>query len=432
MFPKPLYSLAAALLAAPMVHGHYIFSQLLVNGAAQGGDYDYIRKNTNSYEPSFTSDVINSEDLRCNKGASAAASKTFDVKAGDEIGAKLSFNEFIEHPGPAMIYMSKAPGSIDSYTGDGDWFKVWESGPENGPANVDTSWGTWQKESISFTIPADLPDGEYLTRFEHVAIHENHVGKSQFYMECAQLSVTGGGSGTPGPTAKIPGMYTAEDPAFTYSIWDGTDPGYTMPGPAVWTSGKAASGSSTSTDSSASSSTDTETEAPASSGASTAASTGSSTGASTGASTDASAGGYTGASTDASTGGYTGASTGSESVPASGSASTGATTGASTDASAGQYGAPAASTSGEMSASQGAPATGGSYGGVSTGGAAAGGSYGGASTAGASTGGSYGGASTGGAAAGGSWGTASTSDKRDCDVEYVGGSASRARRAVQA
>jgi hypothetical protein len=369
MFPKPLYSLAAALLAAPMVHGHYIFSQLLVNGAAQGGDYDYIRKNTNSYMPSFTADVINSEDLRCNQGALSATAKTMDVKAGDEIGAKLSFNEFIEHPGPGMIYMSKAPGSVADYKGDGDWFKVWESGPDNGPANVDESWGTWQKDSMSFTIPKDLPDGEYLARFEHVAIHENHVGKSQFYMECAQLSVSGGGSGTPGPMAQIPGMYTAEDPAFTYSIWDGVDNGYTMPGPAVWTGGS--SGASASTGSSAASSTETEAEAPASSAASTGASTGSS-------------------------------STGAE-APVASVASSSASTGAST----GQWGAPAASTGGEMSAS--VPVAQSSQGGA--------------------TQGSWGGASTGG-----SWGTASTetSDKRDCDVQYIGGSASRARRAVQA
>jgi hypothetical protein len=30
------------------VQGHYIFSQLIVNGAAQGQDYTYIRKNTNT------------------------------------------------------------------------------------------------------------------------------------------------------------------------------------------------------------------------------------------------------------------------------------------------------------------------------------------------------------------------------------------------
>jgi hypothetical protein len=373
MFPKPLYSLTAALLAAPMVNGHYIFSQLLVNGAAVGGDYDYIRKNTNSYMPSFTSDVINSEDLRCNQGALSATAKTMEVKAGDQIGSKLSFNEFIEHPGPGMIYMSKAPGAVSEYKGDGDWFKVWESGPDNGPANVDTSWGTWQKDSMSFTIPKDIPDGEYLVRFEHVAIHENHVGKSQFYMECAQLSISGGGDGSPSPMVQIPGVYTAQDPAFTYSIWDGVDNGYTMPGPAVWSGGGSggASSSSSAGSSSSGNTTESEAEVPASSGATT------------------------------------GSTTGSEAPVASGSASSGSTTGsqaptfsapASSGASTGQWNAPSSSTGGEMSAS--VPV---------------------AESSSAQNGGW------------GSWGTASNNgEKRDCDVEYVGGSAARARRAVRA
>ena len=289
------YSLAAALLAAPMVHGHYIFSQLMVNGATVGGDYDYIRKNDNTYMPSFTADVINSENLRCNSGALNSPAKTADVKAGDEIGAKIWFNEVIEHPGPGMIYMSKAPGSVSDYKGDGDWFKVWESGPDNGPANVDTSWGTWQKDHMSFTLPKDIPDGEYLVRFEHVGIHENHVGKAQFYMECAQINVSGGGSGSPGPMVQIPGVYTAEDPAFTYSIWGGSDPGYTMPGPAVWTGGASSGGSSSASAGSSSagssaSSGSASTEAPESSESSSeeaeapAASGSASTGASTGAS----------------------------------------------------------------------------------------------------------------------------------------------------
>jgi hypothetical protein len=237
MFSNPCHSLIAALQAAPMVHGHYIFSQLIVNDKAVGSDFQYIRKNSNSYMPSFTSDVINSKDLICNKGGLDSKASTYAVKAGDIIGAKLWYNELIEHPGPGMVYMSKAPGDVSNYMGDGDWFKVWESGPTNGPANKDTSWGTWQKDRMTFTIPKDIPDGEYLVRFEHVAIHENHVGKSQFYMECAQLSVTGGGAGSPGPLVKIPGLYTAQDPAFTYSIWDGVDKGYKMPGPAVWSGG---------------------------------------------------------------------------------------------------------------------------------------------------------------------------------------------------
>lgn len=409
MFPKPLYSLAAALLAAPMVHGHYIFSQLMVNGATVGGDYDYIRKNDNTYMPSFTADVINSENLRCNSGALNSPAKTADVKAGDEIGAKIWFNEVIEHPGPGMIYMSKAPGSVSDYKGDGDWFKVWESGPDNGPANVDTSWGTWQKDHMSFTLPKDIPDGEYLVRFEHVGIHENHVGKAQFYMECAQINVSGGGSGSPGPMVQIPGVYTAEDPAFTYSIWGGSDPGYTMPGPAVWTGGASSGGSSSastgssSTGSSASSgsasteapesseSSSEEAEAPAASGS---ASTGASTDASTGASTGASAGASTGASTGS-------ASTGAEAPSASAPA-----------ASNGQWNAPSAGQWGAApSDNSGAPVQSSQQGGASQGGW-----------------GNWGTASSGSTGVS----TSTTADKQDCEVQYIGGSAARARRAVRA
>lgn len=96
----------AVLLAASLANAHYIFSQLIVNGQAVGQDYSYIRQNTNTYMPSFTDEIINSEELRCNKGATNAASETYDVNAGDTVGFKLAYDEFIEHPGPGFVYMS--------------------------------------------------------------------------------------------------------------------------------------------------------------------------------------------------------------------------------------------------------------------------------------------------------------------------------------
>lgn len=63
----------------------------------------------------------------------------------------------------AFIYMSKASGDINSYGGDGEWFKIWESGP-TGEANVDENWGTWQAPSIEGTIPTGIADGDYLVR----------------------------------------------------------------------------------------------------------------------------------------------------------------------------------------------------------------------------------------------------------------------------
>ncbi|KAK1982121.1 fungal cellulose binding domain-containing protein [Colletotrichum cereale] len=234
--------LSFGLLAAPLVQGHYIFSQLFVNGKAVGGDYAYIRKNSNTYMPSFTSDIVNSPDLRCNKGATSATAQTYTVAAGSKLGFKLSFNEFIEHPGPGFVYMSKAPGELNGYDGSGDWFKVAESGLCGSKPNVDTDWCTWQKDRIEFTLPAATPPGNYLVRVEHIAIHEMHVGKGQFYMECAHIKVTGNGGGTPGPLVKIPGIYKATDPGIAYNKWTNNPAPYTMPGPAVWDG--AASGSS--------------------------------------------------------------------------------------------------------------------------------------------------------------------------------------------
>lgn len=56
---------------------------------------------------------------------------------------------------------------------------------------------------------------------EHIAIHEGHVGKAQFYMECAQLRISGGGNGTPSPLVKIPGLYSAQDPGIAFNKWGG-------------------------------------------------------------------------------------------------------------------------------------------------------------------------------------------------------------------
>jgi hypothetical protein len=113
-----------ALLAPLGANAHYIFNRLIVNGKAIGGDYAYARKNSNSYEPSRPAEMMNSNDLRCNKGAVAGNTATYTVKAGDKLGFKIWNNELVEHPGPGFVYISKAPGSVKSYDGSGDWTKA--------------------------------------------------------------------------------------------------------------------------------------------------------------------------------------------------------------------------------------------------------------------------------------------------------------------
>lgn len=40
----------------------------------------------------------------------------------------------------------------------------------------------------------------------------------QFYMSCAQIKVTGGGSAVPSPTATIPGAFRSTDPGYTANV----------------------------------------------------------------------------------------------------------------------------------------------------------------------------------------------------------------------
>ncbi|CAF4438291.1 unnamed protein product, partial [Adineta steineri] len=49
----------------------------------------------------------------------------------------------------------------------------------------------------------------YLLRVEHIALHDAfYHGGAQFYIACAQIEVTNGGNGSPGPLVSIPGVYT--------------------------------------------------------------------------------------------------------------------------------------------------------------------------------------------------------------------------------
>ncbi|KAK4031733.1 glycosyl hydrolase family 61-domain-containing protein [Parachaetomium inaequale] len=217
------FSAVAALALEPCyASAHYFFNMLLIDGKETRPD-QYVRANTRQakYNPTkwvnvrdgMTPDVA---DFRCNKGAfsSAPRTQTAEVRAGARLGFKLAVDATMQHPGPAL-----------AYEGDGDWFKMHEES---------RCWCTWDKDVVEFTVPKDIPDGEYLVRVEHIGVHGAHVGQAEFYNSCAQVKITGGGHGTPGPTVKFPGAYKQTDPSFNFSIYGGFKP-YPMPGPAVWT-----------------------------------------------------------------------------------------------------------------------------------------------------------------------------------------------------
>jgi hypothetical protein len=113
---------------------------------------------------------VTSEDLRCNVGGldSASSTSTTTVTAGSTIGFESDIVVF--HPGVFNIYMAKATDTASTFDGSGDvWFKVWEEGPTSITSTA-ISWDTTSQQ-WTFTIPESLPDGDYLVRIEHIALH---------------------------------------------------------------------------------------------------------------------------------------------------------------------------------------------------------------------------------------------------------------------
>lgn len=89
--------------------------------------------------------------------------------------------------------------------------------------------------NFTIDLPTELPAGEYLMRGEHIALHaaEEFEG-AQYYMGCAQLSVSGSGSGSPSPTTKIPGQYTGHEDGLIIDIYYPIPTNYTAPGISTW------------------------------------------------------------------------------------------------------------------------------------------------------------------------------------------------------
>jgi hypothetical protein len=185
-------SILAAAAFTQSVTAHYFFDKLIVDGK-ETQSYQYVRENTRQtkyyptkFKNTFDNLTPNDSDFRCNKGAftNAGRTQTLEVKAGSKLAMKLAVGATMKHPGPQLVYMSKAPTTAQAYEGDGDWFKIFESGVcDQSKDFTKDAWCSWDKNNIEFTIPKDTPNGEYLIRSEHIALHGAHAGEAEFYYE---------------------------------------------------------------------------------------------------------------------------------------------------------------------------------------------------------------------------------------------------------
>ncbi|KAJ7625909.1 glycoside hydrolase family 61 protein [Roridomyces roridus] len=208
------------------VQAHYTFPSLTGAGGVTA-DWEYVRQ-TNNFQSNEPVIDVTSADFRCyNSMFNTTIASTLSVAAGSTLGINCPLT--IYHPGVVNVYMARAPTGQDVSTWAGDgavWFKVYEiTAVTDGGTTI--SYPAQNLPSVSFTIPSALPSGQYLVRMEALALHlaETFQG-AQWYISCGQISVTNGGTGTPGPLVAIPGVYT--EPGILINIYYPIPTSYTQ------------------------------------------------------------------------------------------------------------------------------------------------------------------------------------------------------------
>jgi len=178
--------------------------------------------------------------LACNDdGTSGALQLTANVVAGSAITAY--WNPWPHNIGPMLTYLAECPGSTCTGVNANtlQWFKIDQAGLINGTVFAGF-WGDGQmiaqNSSWTTTIPKTVPSGNYLIRFETIALHSL---PAQFYAECAQINITGGGSLKPTSAELVffPGGYSNSDPGLTIDVYSNqaqTETTYPIPGPPLY------------------------------------------------------------------------------------------------------------------------------------------------------------------------------------------------------
>ncbi|KAK4118116.1 lytic polysaccharide monooxygenase [Parathielavia appendiculata] len=218
-----------ALLAAALgVSGHYTLPRI-----NSGSDWQHVRRADNWQNNGFVGDV-NSAQIRCFQSSPAAAPATLNVTAGSSVTYYVNPSAY--HPGPMQFYLARVPDgqNINSWNGDGAvWFKVYHEQPNFGSQ---LTWPSNGKSSFQVPIPRCIRNGYYLIRAEHIGLHvAQSSGGAQFYISCAQIAVTGGGSTEPPNKVAFPGAYKASDPGILININYPVPTSYKNPGPPVFT-----------------------------------------------------------------------------------------------------------------------------------------------------------------------------------------------------
>jgi len=231
-----LLSVLNTLLAVGTVTAHNTMQYIFVNGQE---NTQCIRKPPNNNPVTN----VQSQDMACNVNGANPASQTCSTTAGSSITFEWHHEgrstEAIapSHKGPIITYLAKTSSAgAERNPSSLSWFKIAQDGLNGNKWAVDTLLSNNGKWTVK--LPSNIASGDYLIRNEIIALHSaSNQGGAQFYIGCAQLSITGGGSASPSGV-KFPGAYSAQDKGILVSIYNAQGQpypsSYSIPGPAVY------------------------------------------------------------------------------------------------------------------------------------------------------------------------------------------------------
>ncbi|KAJ7622097.1 glycosyl hydrolase family 61-domain-containing protein [Roridomyces roridus] len=223
---------SASLIASVAAHGW--IGKITIGGKAYTGNKPTIFQPTAN--PSVVRQIadnlpvkdVTSAELTC--GRTAQPGKLVATAApGDQVLVNWNTaadNGFWFHDvGPMMTYLASCgSGSCANFDASkAKWFKISEQGQD--------ASGVW-----AFTLPSNLKAGNYLLRHEIIALHTaQSLGGAEFYPDCAQITVTGDGTGAPAPSelSSLPGAYKASDPGILIDVYNMGGKAYQFPGSPV-------------------------------------------------------------------------------------------------------------------------------------------------------------------------------------------------------
>ncbi|KAI0727053.1 glycosyl hydrolase family 61-domain-containing protein [Fomitopsis betulina] len=231
------------LLIALRASAHGYVSKMIIDNVVYAGNEPNDDTGSSPIRMISTIDPVkgaSNSNLFCGQSAQVAA-YTAPAKSGSNVtvqwsGAPGGGSNWPHNVGPLMTYMT-ACGSDDCSKFNSlsaEWFKIAELG-------MDSS-STWyqayimQGDSYTFTLPEDIAPGGYLIRHELISLQlAVSEGGAEFYPMCAQVVISGSGSGTPSSseTCTFPGGYADTDPGiYVPDVYNG-NLDYIFPGPNI-------------------------------------------------------------------------------------------------------------------------------------------------------------------------------------------------------